>query len=110
MLKVKPLEVGIVEVKSTVRITHPKANLLTVQIGQNAFCNFPVTVEIALSDGYKFLDYALPEFAQWAFLIDDNEEMKYYNMRNENHDAHVMTYRDVPITALAKFINMYAEK
>jgi len=107
MINVKPLEKGIVEIKSTMKIIHPKTDLITLQLGHNAYCNFPLTAEIALSSGYNFLDYALPEFAQWSVLIDDSNEMKYYNMRSKDHSAMVMTYRDVPITALAKFINMY---
>lgn len=108
MLKVRELEKGIMDVKSTLRINHPRADLITVQIGHNAYCNFPETVEIALSKGYEFLDYALPEFAQWQYLHNDQDEMKYYNMRSENHDGLVMTYRDVPIAALAKFLNIYS--
>lgn len=108
MLKVKPIEVGIVEVKSTLRLKHPKTDLITVHIGHNAFCNFPLTVECAFSNGYRFLTEHLPEFRQWAVLINDSEEMRYYNMRSESHEGLVMTYRDVPITALAKFLNMYA--
>lgn len=108
MLRVKTIETGIVEVKSTLKIKHHKADLITIHVGHNAFCNFPLTVELALSNGYEFLDYALPEFKDWAVLIDDSQEMRYYNMRNESHAGLVMTYREVPITALAKFINMYA--
>lgn len=108
MLRVKTIETGIVEVKSTLRIKHHKADLITVHIGHNAFCNFPLTVELALSNGYRFLTEPLPEFRDWAVLIDDSQEMRYYNMRSENHEGLVMTYRDVPITALAKFLNMYA--
>lgn len=108
MLRVKTIETGIVEVKSTLRITHHKADLITVHIGHNAFCNFPLTVELALSNGYQFLTEPLPEFRDWAVLIDDSQEMRYYNMRSESHEGLVMTYRDVPITALAKFVNMYA--
>lgn len=107
MLKVRELEKGVMDVKATLRINHPKADLITVQIGHNAYCNFPESVEIALSKGYEFLNYALPEFAQWSVLIDDSQEMKFYNMRSESHNGLVMTYRDVPLAALAKFINIY---
>lgn len=110
MIKVIPLEVGLVQVKSTMRLTHPRTNLLTVQVGHDAYCNFPVTVEFAFSNGYAFLTDVLPDFASYAVLIDDSETMKYYNMRSESHDGRVMTYQNVPIVAFAKFVNMYAEK
>ena len=110
MIRSKTIENGIIEVKSTMRIDHPKADLITIHVGHNAFCNFPSTVELALSNGYNFLTDPLPEFREWAVLIDDSEEMRYYNMRSEDHGGLVMTYRDVPIAALAKFINIYQER
>jgi hypothetical protein len=36
--------------------------------------------------------------------------MTYYNMRSEDHPGLVMTYQNVPLAALAKFLNIYAEK
>lgn len=107
MIRSKTIENGIVEVKSTMKIHHPKADMITIHVGHNSFCNFPSTVELALSKGYDFLIDSLPEFREWSVLIDDSEEMRYYNMRSEDHSGLVMTYRDVPITALAKFINIY---
>jgi hypothetical protein len=110
MINVTVLEKGLVQVKSTMRLTHPRTNLITIQIGHDAHCNFPVSVEFALSDGYRFLTDALPDFAQYAVLLDDSESMIYYNMRNAGHDGLVMTYQHVPLAALAKFLNMYAER
>lgn len=110
MIKVKPLETGIMQVKSTVRLVHPKTNLMTIQIGHDAHCNFPLTVELALSDGYHFLTDQIPEFNPYGVLIDDAETMTYYNMRSSSHTGMVMTYRHVPIATLAKFLNIYAEK
>jgi hypothetical protein len=110
MIKVKPVGDGIIQVKSTMRITHPKANLITIQIGHDAHCNFPDTVECAFSNGYQFLTDIIPDFSSYAYMLDDREYMTYYNMRNKDHDGLVMTYRNVPLVALAKFINMYADK
>lgn len=110
MIKVRTIEKGLVEVRATVRLVHPRANMMTLQIGHDAHCNFPLTVECAFSNGYQFLTDIMPDFAPYAALIDDSETMIYYNMRGMNHNADVMTYRHVPITALAKFLNMYAEK
>jgi hypothetical protein len=109
MLKVRNVDIGIENVKATMRITHPKANLITVQIGHDAQCNFPMSVELALSSGYAFLDYAVPEFAEYGELISD-DAMMYYNMRSQDHDPMVMVYRNVPLTALAKFLHLYGEK
>jgi hypothetical protein len=110
MIRSKTIENGIVEVKSTMRIDHHRADLITVHVGHNAYCNFPSTVELALSNGYDFLVESVPEFREWAVLIDDSEEMRYYNMRSETHSGLVMTYRNVPIAALAKFLNIYQER
>ena len=108
MIQAKLVETGRVNVKSTVRLTHPRADMLTVQIGHDAQCNFPLSVEFALSKGYYFLTESLPDFAQYGVLVDDRQSMTYYNMRSEHHDGHVMVYRNVPITVFAKFLNMYA--
>lgn len=110
MIKTRQLDEGFVQIKSTMRLNHPKTNLITIQIGQDAQCNFPMSVECAFSNGYEFLTDVLPDFAQYAYMLDDSELMMYYNMRSENHDGHVMTYRNVPLTTLAKFLNIYAEK
>jgi hypothetical protein len=110
MIKVKSLEQGFMQVKSTQRLVHPKTNMITIQIGQDAQCNFPMTVEFAFSNGYDFLTDILPDFSQYAVLLDDKESMTYYNMRSKDHPGLVMTYQNVPLTALAKFLNMYAEK
>lgn len=90
------------------RLVHPRADLITVQIGHDAICNFPMTVELALSRGYDFLTDALPEFAPYAVLIDDTA-MRYYNLRSQDINPLVMTYQNVPIATLAKFMHMYAE-
>ena len=110
MIQAKLIETGRVKVKSTARLNHPHADLITVQIGHDAHCNFPVTVEFALSKGYYFLTDALPDFAAYGTLVDDRQDMMYYNMRSETHDGLVMVYRNVPIALFAKFINIYAEK
>ena len=108
MLKIRNVEQGIENVKATMRLSHPRADLITVQIGHDAICNFPMSVELALSKGYDFLDYAVPELADYAVLIDDSA-MRYYNLRSQDINPLVMTYQNVPITALAKFLNIYAE-
>ena len=110
MLKITPLQKGLVQVKSTQRINHPKADLITIQIGHDAECNFPESVEIAFSKGYMFLTDLIPDFSPWAVMINDAESMLYYNMRSQDQDALVLTYKNVPLTSLAKFLNMYAEK
>lgn len=109
-MNVTPLEQGIVQVKSTQMINHPKANLLTIQIGHDAHCNFPLSVELALSNGYRFLTDVIPDFAPYAVLLDDSNTLLYYNMRSETRDGYVMTYQNVPLTALAKFLNLYAPR
>jgi len=98
------------EVKSTVRLTHPRTNLMTLQIGHDAACNFPLTVECAFSNGYLFLTDVIPDFKPYAYLLDDKDRFSYYNMRGMDHDGMVMTYHHVPIALVAKFLNMYAEK
>lgn len=110
MIKVKPLEAGLIQVKSTQRLLHPRTNLITIQIGHDAQCNFPSTVEFAFSNGYDFLTDVIPDFSQYAVMLYDRESMTYYNMRSEDHPGLVMTYQNVPLVALAKFLNMYAEK
>jgi hypothetical protein len=110
MIKVKEIEKGLMEVKSTVRINHPAANLMTLQIGHDAACNFPLTVECAFSNGYWFLTDIIPDFAPYAFLLDDSKTFMYYNMRQMDHEGLVMTYHHVPIALVAKFLNIYAEK
>lgn len=98
------------EVKSTYRLIHPRTDLITLQIGHDAACNFPMSVECAFSKGYSFLTDVIPDFSSYAYLLDDSERLSYYNMRSQDHDGMVMTYRFVPITALAKFLIIYGEK
>lgn len=108
MLKIRNVEQGIENVKATMRLKHPRADLITVQIGHDAICNFPMTVELALSKGYDFLTDAVPDLIDYAVLIDDTA-MRYYNLRSQDINPLVMTYQNVPITALAKFMHIYAE-
>jgi hypothetical protein len=107
MLQAKPIETGIVEIKSTVRINHPQANLMTIHIGHDAHCDFPHTVELALSNGYWFLTDTVPEFAPWAVEYDDNDRFSYYNMRSADHDGILTAYFHVPLATLAKFLAIY---
>jgi hypothetical protein len=86
---------GIATIKSTLRINHPKANLLTINIGHDAHAHFPLSVELSFSMGQTFLTDVLPDFASWAVL---------------DHDDRVMSYYYVPLATLAKFINIYAIK
>lgn len=107
MLKIRQIEQGIVQAKATYKIHHPKADLITVQIGHDAACNFPVTVELALSNGYTFLTDVVPDFSSWSRHINDTD-MKYYNMRGQDRDASMVIYENVPLTALAKFLHIYS--
>lgn len=95
MIQVTIIEPGKHSIKGTIRLTHPRANLMTINIGHDAHCNFPLTMEIAFSLGHAFLTDPLPDFAQWGSI---------------DHDGRVMSYYDVPIAHVAKFLNIYAEK
>jgi hypothetical protein len=86
---------GVATIKSTLKITHPKANLMTLHIGHDAHAQFPLSAELAFSLGNDFLIDPLPEFASWAVL---------------DHDSRVMSYYYVPLANIAKFISIYADK
>lgn len=95
MIQVTTLEQGKSQIKGTIRINHPKANLMTINIGHDSHSNFPLTMELSFSIGWTFLTDPLPEFAPWGVL---------------DHDDRVMSYYYVPIANVAKFISIYAEK
>ena len=72
-------------------ISHPMADEVSIALGDNGYCRFPYSVELAFFMGGKWVTDILPEFAEYA-------------------DAPAMDtriYAWVPLEIFARFMDTY---
>jgi len=81
-------------VTARTRIDHPMADEVSIALGDNGYCNFPHSVELAFFMNGEWVSEVVPEFAEYADALA--------------YDTRV--YGWVPLSKFASFLATYSAK
>ena len=70
---------------------HPMADEISIALGDNGYCNFPYSVELAFFKNGEWVTDVLPEFAEFADGVAGD----------------TLVYASVPILDFAQFMTNY---
>ena len=73
------------------KLNHPMADEISIALGDNGYCNFPYTVELAFFKNGVWVCDILPEFAAFA----------------DGPAGDTLVYAGVPVLDFAQFITNY---
>ena len=79
------------DVQARALLHHPLADEISIALGDNGYCNFPHSVELAFFKNGEWLTDVLPEFAAFADGVAGD----------------TLVYASVPILDFAQFMTNY---
>ena len=81
-------------VSARARISHPMADEVSIALGDQGYCTFPYTVELAFFMNGEWVTDILPEFAKYS----------------DGETEGTLVYADVPLSLLSSLLDSYPAK